>query len=130
MIPAAVAGTLGGLVAGAALGVLGLASFGYHWEPQPKEESTTPTGMSGPAMMGMPGGGPVRAGVAVADVGAGLHCAIGCLIVLLERESSGQGQWISTSLLQAMISICDFQAARWTIAHDVPVAFRLETLSP
>jgi len=69
---------------------------------------------------GMPGGGPVRAGVAVADVGAGLHCAIGCLIALLERENSGQGQWISTSLLQAMISICDFQAARWTIAHDVP----------
>jgi formyl-CoA transferase len=69
---------------------------------------------------GMPGGGPVRAGVAVADVGAGLHCAIGCLIALLERETSGEGQWISTSLLQAMISICDFQAARWTIAHDVP----------
>jgi formyl-CoA transferase len=69
---------------------------------------------------GMPGGGPVRAGVAVADVGAGLHCAIGCLIALLDRESSGQGQWISTSLLQAMISICDFQAARWTIAKDVP----------
>src|SRR5438477_8211477 len=69
---------------------------------------------------GMPGGGPVRAGGAVADVGAGLHCAIGCLIALLERESSGQGQWISTSLLQAMISICDFQAARWTIAKDVP----------
>jgi formyl-CoA transferase len=69
---------------------------------------------------GMPGDGPVRAGVAVADVGAGLHCAIGCLIALLDRESSGQGQWISTSLLQAMISICDFQAARWTIAKDVP----------
>jgi formyl-CoA transferase len=69
---------------------------------------------------GMPGGGPVRAGVAVADVGAGLHCAIGCLVALLERENSGQGQWISTSLLQAMISICDFQAARWTIAKDVP----------
>jgi formyl-CoA transferase len=69
---------------------------------------------------GLPDQGPMRAGVAVADVGAGLHCAIGCLIALLERESSGQGQWISTSLLQAMISICDFQAARWTIAHDVP----------
>ncbi|MBV8412802.1 MAG: CoA transferase [Alphaproteobacteria bacterium] len=69
---------------------------------------------------GMAGQGPVRAGVAVADVGAGLHCAIGILIALLERETSGQGQWISTSLLQAMISICDFQAARWTIAKDVP----------
>src|ERR1041384_2592180 len=69
---------------------------------------------------GQPGGGPVRAGIAVADVGAGLHCAIGCLIALLEREVSGQGQWVSSSLLQAMISMCDFQAARWTIAKDVP----------
>ncbi len=69
---------------------------------------------------GMPGGGPVRAGIAVADVGAGLHCAIGCMIALLERETSGQGQWVSSSLLQAMISMCDFQAARWTVAKDVP----------
>ena len=69
---------------------------------------------------GQPGGGPVRAGIAVADVGAGLHCAIGCLIALLEREVSGQGQWVSSSLLQAMISMCDFQAARWTLAKDVP----------
>ena len=69
---------------------------------------------------GMPGQGPVRAGIAVADVGAGLHCAIGILTALLERETSGEGQWISTSLLQAMISMCDFQAARWTLAKDVP----------
>src|SRR6185369_264507 len=69
---------------------------------------------------GQPGGGPVRAGIAVADVGAGLHCAIGILIALLEREVSGQGQWVSSSLLQAMISMCDFQAARWTLAKDVP----------
>jgi crotonobetainyl-CoA:carnitine CoA-transferase CaiB-like acyl-CoA transferase len=69
---------------------------------------------------GQPGGGPVRAGIAVADVGAGLHCAIGCFIALLEREVSGQGQWVSSSLLQAMISMCDFQAARWTLAKDVP----------
>jgi formyl-CoA transferase len=71
--------------------------------------------VTGPA-----GGGPVRAGIAVADVGAGLHCAIGILIALLEREKSGEGQWVSSSLLQAMISMCDFQAARWTLAKDVP----------
>jgi formyl-CoA transferase len=69
---------------------------------------------------GMPGEGPVRAGIAVADVGSGLHCAIGILIALLERESSGQGQWVSSSLLQAMISMCDFQAARWTLGKEVP----------
>ena len=66
------------------------------------------------SVTGTPGGGPVRAGIAVADVGAGLHCAIGILIALLERETSGEGQWVSSSLLQAMISMCDFQAARWT----------------
>src|SRR5260370_1407686 len=69
---------------------------------------------------GMPGGGPVRAGIAVADVGAGLHCAIGILIALLERETSGQGQWVSSSLQQAMIPMCGFQAARLTVAKDVP----------
>jgi len=53
-------------------------------------------------------------------VGAGLHCAIGILIALLERETSGQGQWVSSSLLQAMISMCDFQAARWTMSKEVP----------
>ena len=78
-------------------------------------------GMGGIMMVtGNPGEGPMRAGIAVADVGAGLHCAIGCLIALLEREVSGQGQWVSSSLLQAMISMCDFQAARWTIAREVP----------
>ncbi len=78
-------------------------------------------GMGGMMMVtGTPGEGPMRAGIAVADVGAGLHCAIGVLIALLERETSGQGQWISSSLLQAMISMCDFQAARWTVAKEVP----------
>jgi formyl-CoA transferase len=62
----------------------------------------------------------VRAGIAVADVGAGPALRHRLLIALLERENSGQGQWVSSSLLQAMISMCDFQAARWTIAKDVP----------
>lgn len=69
---------------------------------------------------GAQGQGPMRAGTAIADIGAGLHCAIGLLIALLERETSGEGQWVSTSLLQAMISICDFQAARWTVDKEVP----------
>ena len=78
-------------------------------------------GMGGLMMVtGNPGEGPMRAGIAVADVGAGLHCAIGILIALLERETSGQGQWVSSSLLQAMISMCDFQAARWTMSKEVP----------
>lgn len=69
---------------------------------------------------GLPGQGPVRAGIAVADVGAGMQCAIGILIALVERESSGEGQWISSSLLEAMIAMCDFQAARWTMSGEIP----------
>ncbi len=69
---------------------------------------------------GEPGGTPMRAGIAVADSSAGLYCANGILLALLERESSGEGQWVQTSLLQAMIAMLDFQAARWLVDKEVP----------
>ncbi len=72
------------------------------------------------AVTGLPGQGPVRAGIAISDVSAGLYCAMGILTALLEREQSGEGQWVQVSLLQAMIAVSDFQAARWLIAHEVP----------
>ncbi|QHI97690.1 CoA transferase [Xylophilus rhododendri] len=65
--------------------------------------------------------GPTRAGIAVADVAAGLFCALAVMTALLERASSGQGQWVQVSLLQAMISMLDFQAARWLMNGDIPV---------
>jgi formyl-CoA transferase len=72
------------------------------------------------SITGLPGQGPVRAGVPVADLGAGIFCAMGILIALLEREVSGEGQWVRSSLLQAQIALLDFQAARWLIAKEVP----------
>ncbi|HEV3183326.1 MAG TPA: CoA transferase, partial [Xanthobacteraceae bacterium] len=69
---------------------------------------------------GLPGQGPVRVGIPVADLGAGIFAATGILIALLEREVSGEGQWVRSSLLQAQIQLLDFQAARWLIAKDVP----------
>jgi crotonobetainyl-CoA:carnitine CoA-transferase CaiB-like acyl-CoA transferase len=72
------------------------------------------------AITGLPGQGPVRAGIAVADSTAGLYCANGILLALLEREESGQGQWVRVSLLQAMVALLDFQAARWLVAKEVP----------
>ncbi len=72
------------------------------------------------SITGLPGQGPVRAGIPVADLTAGLYCAIGILVALLERERSGEGQWVQTSLLQAQIAMLDFQAARWLIGHEVP----------
>jgi crotonobetainyl-CoA:carnitine CoA-transferase CaiB-like acyl-CoA transferase len=72
------------------------------------------------SITGLPGQGPVRVGVPIADLSAGLFCALGILTALLEREVSGEGQWVSTSLLQAQIFMLDFQAARWLIAKEVP----------
>lgn len=69
---------------------------------------------------GLPGQGPVRAGIAVADSSAGLYAAIGILVALAERARSGRGQWIHTSLLQAQIALCDFQAARYLVDGVVP----------
>jgi crotonobetainyl-CoA:carnitine CoA-transferase CaiB-like acyl-CoA transferase len=71
------------------------------------------------SITGLPGQGPVRAGIPIADLCAGLFCALGIMVALLERETSGEGQWITTSLLQSQIFMLDFQAARWLQAHEV-----------
>ena len=72
------------------------------------------------SITGAPGGGPMRVGIPVADLSAGLLCAMGILVALLEREVSGEGQWVKTSLLQAQIFMLDFQAARWLMEKDIP----------
>jgi crotonobetainyl-CoA:carnitine CoA-transferase CaiB-like acyl-CoA transferase len=78
-------------------------------------------GMSGlMSVTGMPGQGPVRAGLAVADSSSGLYAALGVLIALLEREQSGQGQWVQASLLHSMVAMLDFQVARYLTDGDVP----------
>jgi crotonobetainyl-CoA:carnitine CoA-transferase CaiB-like acyl-CoA transferase len=69
---------------------------------------------------GMPGEGPMRAGIAVADSAAGIYAATGIMIALAERERSGLGQWVQTSLLQAQIAMMDFQAARYLVDGVVP----------
>jgi formyl-CoA transferase len=72
------------------------------------------------SITGEPGRGPMRVGIPVADLTAGIFCAMGILIALLEREQSGEGQWVQSNLLAAQIAMLDFQAARWLIAKDVP----------
>ena len=72
------------------------------------------------SITGLPGQGPVRAGIAISDSSAGLYLAFGIVLALLEREHSGEGQWVQTSLLQALIAMLDFQAARWLVSHEVP----------
>jgi len=72
------------------------------------------------SITGLPGQGPVRVGIPVADLTAGIFLAQGILVALYERERSGKGQWVHTSLLQAMVTMLDFQAARWLVSHEVP----------
>jgi formyl-CoA transferase len=72
------------------------------------------------AVTGLPGQGPVRAGIPVADLSAGLFAALGIFIALEERRRSGKGQWVQTSLLAAQVAMMDFQAARWLMEREVP----------
>lgn len=78
-------------------------------------------GMSGlMSVTGPPGTGPWRFGTAICDLTAGMFLAHGIMGALLEREKSGKGQWVQTSLLEAGVAIMDFQAARWLISKEVP----------
>ena len=78
-------------------------------------------GMSGlMSVTGHPGQGPMRTGTAIADISAGLYAALGIMTALLEREQSGEGQWVQSSLLQAGIALMDFQAARYLMKGEVP----------
>jgi crotonobetainyl-CoA:carnitine CoA-transferase CaiB-like acyl-CoA transferase len=78
-------------------------------------------GMSGiMSVTGIPGQGPVRVGVAVTDIMAGAFLAQGILIALLDREVTGLGRWVQTSLIEAGIALLDFQATRWTMDKKIP----------
>jgi len=72
------------------------------------------------SVTGQPDAGPMRVGIPIADLCAGHFCAQGILAALLEREATGQGQWVQTSLLESQIAMLDFQAAQWLVDHKVP----------
>lgn len=72
------------------------------------------------SITGAPGGGPMRVGIPVADLCAGMFAAQGAMLALLEREESGEGQWVRTSLLEAQIQMLDFQAARYLKDQEIP----------
>ncbi len=72
------------------------------------------------SITGLPGQGPVRVGIPICDLTAGMFLAQAVLMALYERERSGEGQWVKTSLLTAIIQMLDFQATRWLIGNEVP----------
>ena len=72
------------------------------------------------SITGLPGQGPVRVGIPIADLTAGIFLSQAILLALIQRAQNGRGQWVHTSLLEAQIFMLDFQASRWLIAHEVP----------
>lgn len=72
------------------------------------------------SITGIPGQGPVRVGIPIADLCSGIFLAQGILVALYERQFTGEGKWVHTSLLEAMLSMLDFQASRWLMAGEVP----------
>lgn len=78
-------------------------------------------GMSGlMSITGEPEHGPTRVGIAISDTTAGMFLGQGILLALIQREKSGKGQWVHTSLLEAMLCKLDFQGSRYTMLGDVP----------
>ncbi len=73
-------------------------------------------GITGPV-----GGPPIKTGVPITDILAGMFGAHGVVAALYERERSGRGQRITTSLLAAAIGVHAYQGTRWTLGGEVPV---------
>jgi len=72
------------------------------------------------SVTGIPGHGPLRVGIPIADLTGGIFAAYGVTVALLERERSGKGQWVHTSLLEAMVRMLDFQTTRWLMGKEIP----------
>lgn len=99
-----------------------ISGFGQHgpYAGRPAVDQIVQGASGLMSVTGEPGRGPMRVGIAVSDTAAGMFLGQGILLALLQRERTGVGQWVHTSLLEAMLNKLDFQAARYTVDHAVP----------
>lgn len=72
------------------------------------------------SITGEPGRGPMRVGIPIDDLTAGNLLALGIMMALFDRERTGVGRWVTTSLLEAQIFMLDFQGSRWLMDKEVP----------
>ena len=99
-----------------------ISGFGQEgpWSNRPGYDQVA-QGMAGlMSVTGLAGQGPVRSGHAVADSSSGIYLAFGILLALIRRDRTGEGSWIRTSLLESLIAMMDFQAARVLVDGEVP----------
>jgi formyl-CoA transferase len=71
------------------------------------------------SVTGQPGTGPLRVGIAIADLTAGNMLALNIMMALYERQRTGKGRWVHTSLLESQVFMMDFQASRWLMQGEV-----------
>jgi crotonobetainyl-CoA:carnitine CoA-transferase CaiB-like acyl-CoA transferase len=71
------------------------------------------------SITGEPGHGPMRAGIPLVDLTAGNLLALGIMMALFDRQRTGVGRWVHTSLLESQVFMLDFQAARWLFDKEV-----------
>jgi crotonobetainyl-CoA:carnitine CoA-transferase CaiB-like acyl-CoA transferase len=78
-------------------------------------------GMSGVmSVTGEPGGAPVKSGIPIADLGAGLYASHAILAALLARARTGEGQYIDTSLFEAALGLSVWEATEFFATNEPP----------
>lgn len=104
--------------------VLSITGFG-HDGPEQQRSGYDQIVQGEAGLMSITGSGPddpQRVGVPIADLLAGINGAFGVLAALYEREQTGAGKVVRTSLLSSVVGVHAFQGTRVTVAEDVPVA--------
>ena len=104
--------------------ILSITGFG-HDGPEAKRSGYDQIVQGEAGLMSVTGPGPEnpqRVGVPIADLLSGMYGAYGAVAALLEREQTGKGQVVRTSLLAAIVGVHAFQGTRATVAGEVPQA--------
>ena len=102
--------------------VLSITGFG-HDGPEGGRAGYDQIAQGEGGLMSLTGSGPddpQRVGVPIADLLSGMYGAYGVVAALHERDRTGRGTVVRTSLLAAVVGVHAFQGTRWTVAGEVP----------
>jgi len=103
--------------------VLSITGFG-HDGPEGRRAGYDQIAQGEAGLMSVTGppGEPTKVGLPIGDLLAGMYGVTGVLAALYEREQTGRGRVVRTSLLAAIVGVHAYQGTQWTVAHEVPVA--------
>ncbi|KQR57894.1 CaiB/BaiF CoA-transferase family protein [Acidovorax sp. Leaf160] len=99
--------------------VTGFGQTGPHTQ-RPAFDQVVQAMGGGMSITGTPETGPTRSGIPIGDLGGGLFGALGVLAALVERDSTGRGQHVDISMLDAQISLLNYMATMHFMSGHVP----------